>query len=397
MTLFGYGITTKAIAQKFGHCKIYDDKFSALTLDASGNEFHPSENFDPQVPDLEITSPGIPPSHPLIKKAKHLISEYDLFAADMPFSIWITGTNGKTTTTAMTQALLKKHGSQEGGNIGTPVAKLDPDAPIWILETSSFTLHYTQIASPNLYIILPITPDHISWHGSFEAYEEAKLKPLKTMREGEVVILPKKYAHLPTQAMKVLYDDAEDLASYFQIDLSKLRFQEPFLTDALLALACEKILFDSCSYETINAFEIGEHRVEEFKDAKGHLWVNDSKATNADATIAALKGYHDRKILLILGGDDKGADLSDLFTYLASKDVEIFAIGSNCDTILSFAKEIQKPAHACHDLDKAIIMIDSKQSVESIALLSPAAASFDQFDSYAHRGEMFKTLVNSLS
>jgi UDP-N-acetylmuramoylalanine--D-glutamate ligase len=84
MTLFGYGKTTKAIAKKFGNCKIYDDKFSAVTLDKNGNEFLPSEMFDPQKSTLEITSPGIPPFNPLIKKAKNLIREYDLFSNSMP-------------------------------------------------------------------------------------------------------------------------------------------------------------------------------------------------------------------------------------------------------------------------------------------------------------------------
>ena len=397
MTLFGYGITTKAIAQKFGNCKIYDDKFSALTTDKLGNTFHPSEDFDPEVMDLEVTSPGIPPSHPLIQKAKHLVSEYDLFAPDMPLSIWISGTNGKTTTTAMTQALLEKHGSIAGGNIGTPLAELDTEAAIWILETSSFTLHYTNIASPNLYILLPIAPDHISWHGEFEDYEKAKLKPLNTMKEGEIAIIPKKYADYPSDAMKITYDCAEDLAKYFDFDLEKIDFQEPFLTDALLAMATSKILFDETDYDRINSFEIGAHRVEAFKDNKGRTWINDSKATNADATIAALSSYHDKKILLILGGDDKGADLSSLFEVLKNLDVEVFTIGTNADKLCALTTAIHKPAHKCKTLANAVIMIDKAHAATSIALLSPAAASFDQFSSYAQRGEEFIQSVNDLS
>ncbi len=396
MTLFGYGITTKAIAQKFGNCKIYDDKFSALTTDKLGNTFHPSEDFDPEVMDLEVTSPGIPPLHPLIQKAKHLVSEYDLFAPEMPFSIWISGTNGKTTTTAMTQALLEKRGSIAGGNIGTPLANLDTHAPIWILESSSFTLHYTNIASPNLYILLPITPDHVSWHGEFEDYEKAKLKPLDTMREGEVAIIPAKYADYPTLAMKVTYESAEDLANYFDFEIERLDFKEPFLTDALLAMAAQKILFDETDYTLINNFKIGAHRVEEFIDTKGRIWINDSKATNANAAIAALSSYHDRKILLILGGDDKGADLSSLFEVLKNLNVEIFAIGSNAEKLCAFATAIHKPVHLSKTLDNAVIMIDKKYHNDAIALLSPAAASLDQFSSYAKRGEDFLQFIKGL-
>jgi UDP-N-acetylmuramoylalanine--D-glutamate ligase len=396
MTLFGYGITTKAIAQKFGDCKIYDDKFSALTTDKLGNSFHPSEDFDPTVLDLEITSPGIPPHHPLIKKAKHLVSEYDLFATDMPTSIWISGTNGKTSTTEMVQTLLKDKGSLAGGNIGEPVANLDPTASIWILETSSFTLHYTTIATPNIYILLPITADHISWHGGFEEYEKAKLKPLSMMGEGSVAIVPKKYAHIKSDALVVGYESVYDLADYFDVDLAKVQFKEPFLTDALLALAAEKILFDRVSYEKINSYQIGRHRVEEFKDNKNRVWINDSKATNPDATIAALTPYKSQKIYLILGGDDKDADQTKLFETIKEYDLEVFTIGSNENKLTSLAKDYDIPFTNCKHLKNAVKEIDKLHSTDAVSLLSPAAASLDQYSSYAQRGEEFIELVKSL-
>ena len=396
MTIFGYGKTTKAIVEKFGNCKVYDDKFSAVTFDKKGNEFLPPEMFDPNKSELEVTSPGIPPSNHLIQKAKNLISEYDLFADIMPYSIWITGTNGKTTTTNMLQHLLEKRGSVEGGNVGNPLAKLDEKVPIWILETSSFTLHYTNKASPNLYIILPISPDHISWHGSFEEYEKAKLKPLNSMLEGEAVLLPKKYENYPTDAFKIIYEDAKELAEYFEIDIEKLKFKEPFLTDALLALGVTKILFDEVDYEKINSFQIGKHRVEEFIDSHGRVWINDSKATNPDATIAALKSYKDKKINLILGGDDKGADLTPLFEELKNLDVKIFAIGKNQDKLNSLANEYNLPCQICNKLENAVEMM-TKEDQNSINMLSPAAASLDQFDSYAQRGELFFKFIKNFS
>jgi len=396
MTIFGYGKTTKAIVEKFGNCKVYDDKFSAVTFDKKGNEFLPPEMFDPDKSELEVTSPGIPPNNHLIKKAKNLISEYDLFADTMPYSIWITGTNGKTTTTNMLQHLLEKRGSVKGGNVGNPLAKLDEKKPIWILETSSFTLHYTNKASPNIYIILPISPDHISWHGSFEEYEKAKLKPLDTMLEGEAVILPKKYENYPTDAFKIIYEDAKDLAEYFEIDIEKLKFKEPFLTDALLALGVTKILFDEVDYEKINDFQIGKHRVEEFIDSHERLWINDSKATNPDATIAALKSYKDKKINLILGGDDKGADLTPLFEELKNLDVKIFAIGKNQDKLNSLANEYNLPCQICNKLENAVEIM-TKEDQNSVNMLSPAAASLDQFDSYAQRGELFFKFIKNFS
>ncbi len=394
MTIFGYGKTTKAIVNRFGNCKVYDDKFSAVTFDKLGNEFLPPEMFKPEVSDLEVTSPGIPPSNHLIKKAKNLISEYDLFSESMPYSIWITGTNGKTTTTNMLQHLLEKRGSVEGGNVGNPLALLDEKAPIWILETSSFTLHYTNKAVPNLYVILPISPDHVSWHGSFESYERAKLKPLDKMMEGEAVLLPKKYEDYPTDAFKITYDNSEDLAKYFDIDIKKINFQEPFLTDAILALGVTKILFDEVDYDKINSFKIGRHRVEEFSDKLGATWVNDSKATNPDATIAALHGYKGKTINLILGGDDKGADLTPLFEAMKDKNIKVFAIGSNADKLNTLCQKYNLPCKVCNTLENAVKKMAKEKA--DINLLSPAAASLDQFSSYAQRGDEFMELVNSL-
>jgi UDP-N-acetylmuramoylalanine--D-glutamate ligase len=186
-SLFGYGGTIKAIAKE-GGWDIYDDKFEEISFDKYGNKLIPSELFNPENSKLEITSPGINPTNPLIKKAKNLMSDYDYFYNKFPFSIWISGTNGKTTTTQMIEYLLPN--SQAGGNIGLPVANVDSNKQFWVIETSSFTLHYTKIAKPNIYILLPISPDHISWHGSFEEYEKDKLSPLNRMDERDIAIIP---------------------------------------------------------------------------------------------------------------------------------------------------------------------------------------------------------------
>jgi len=396
-TLFGYGKTTKAIAKTIENCVIFDDKIKIETFDEYENKLLPADKFDPKKSDLEITSPGIPPSHPLIKKARNLISEYDFFSDMMPFSVWISGTNGKTTTTAMTGHLLENKKAQTGGNIGTPLADMDPSSPLWILETSSFTLHYTKKAVPNLYLLLPIKPDHISWHESFREYEKAKLKPLLNMKEGEAAIIPAKYADFPTDAFKITYENSSDLADFLDIDINRINFKEPFLLDAVMALGVTKILFDEIDYEKINSFVIAPHKLEEFYDHKNRLWINDSKATNIDAAIEALKRYRDKKIYLILGGDDKGVDLTRLFEFLKPVDVEIFAIGSNAKKIERLSKEINKKIHLCHHLQTAVKEIDKLLKPDHIALLSPAAASLDQFASYAKRGEVFLQTIKDLS
>jgi len=397
VSLFGYGKTTKAIAKKCEGAVFYDDKCVKPFKDEDGFYVKPSSEFDPKYSSLEIPSPGIPPSNRLIQKAQNLISEYDYFASTMPFSVWISGTNGKTTTTQMMQHLLKDKGSQEGGNIGRALGEMNLDADMWILETSSFTMHYTNIAKPNIYVLLPLSPDHISWHGSMEEYIDAKLKPILSMKEGEVAIIPDAYKDIKTKAHVISYKGESDLCKYFDIDMSKVNFKGAFLTDALLAMSVDKILFDRVNYECINSFILDPHRQEELRDSKNRLWVNDTKATNLDATVAALNRYKDSFIHLILGGDDKGVELDELFEKLQHVNVKIYNIGSNKEKLSKLAKKYAVDFLTCKNLDDAISKIDENLKQNEVALLSPAAASLDEFSSYAQRGDEFKLAVRNIS
>ena len=395
VSLFGYGGTTKAIAKHLSHVTFYDDSCTKTYEDENGYKVKPSSEFDPENSDLEIPSPGVPPSNPLILKSKNLISEYDFFKDQMPLSIWISGTNGKTTTTQMMQHLLKEYGSLAGGNIGTALGDLDPESNIWILETSSFTMHYTNEASPNIYVLLPIHPDHLSWHGDMQSYIDAKLKPLKSMKEGEVAIIPETYKNLSSNAYIITYKNEKDLADRFGIEIAKVKFKAAFLMDALLAMAIEKILFDRINYEKINNFQLDPHRQEELIDSKERLWVNDTKATNIDATIAALKRYKDSYIHIILGGDDKGVDLTELFEFLIDCKLKIYAIGSNKEKLCLLAAQYNIDHCKCKNLADAIEHINNSLNKGEVALLSPAAASLDEFSSYAQRGNQFKDAVKN--
>lgn len=407
ISLFGYGRTTKAIAKILGPSVFYDDNVNKPFKDEFGNHLKPSSEFNPDYSSLEIPSPGIPPYHPLITSAKHLISEYDLFLSPVhdlpltihskPFTVWISGTNGKTTTTQMMEHMLRDKGAVAGGNIGTPLAELNTHAPIWILETSSFTLHYTEYASPDIYALLPISPDHLSWHDDMDAYIDAKLKPLQRMTEGEAIILPRAFADRPTAGYVIAYDNAHDLADYFGINVNQIRFKGGFLLDAVIAMGIDKILYDRIDYKRINAFVIDPHRQEEFYDQHERLWVNDTKATNINATLAALDAYPGKTLYLILGGDDKGVDLHPLFDKLKNYPVTLYTIGSNEERLAKMAGESGIPCHQCSILEHAVAQISKKHSAETVALLSPAAASLDQFTSYAERGNSFKELVQKLS
>lgn len=381
--ILGKGLTALALKDKFPNATIYDD-----------NDFN---EYDLTSNEYTVVSPGIPPYNNMVLNSKNLISDYDLFTSVMPFSIWISGTNGKTTTTQMCQHLLGEYGSICGGNIGVPLSHLDEKAPIWILETSSFTLHYTNKSKPNIYLLLPISEDHITWHGSFEEYQNAKLKPLSLMNENDIAIVPEKFKSFKTNAHLITYENSDDLCEYFNIDKSKIKFKEPFLLDALLAMISKKIIFDKIDYELINQFVIDKHKVEEFIDSKNRLWIDDSKATNVDATINALVSYKDKNIHIILGGDDKGANLTPLFENIKDFDICVYAIGTNTEKICDYCKEYNISVENCTYLNIAVSKMDLVLMKNSIGILSPAAASLDQFKSYAHRGDEFKNLVHSLS
>jgi UDP-N-acetylmuramoylalanine--D-glutamate ligase len=389
MRILGKGKTALAICEVYPDAIMYDD--------------NDKEQFDISSDEQTVVSPGIPPHNYLVQNSKNPISDYDLFLNESQFTIWISGTNGKTTTTSMLYHLLKEDGFACGGNIGIPLAKISKEKKA-ILETSSFTLHYTSKVKPNIYILLPISEDHIYWHGSFKEYENAKLKPLTMMKKNDIAIIPAKYKEFQTNATVYTYDNTVDIANQFKIDISQINFKEPFLQDAVLAMAVTKLYSQKIDYEKINSFIQDPHKLEEFQDKSGNIWVDDSKATNIDATIQALKTYKDNKINLILGGDDKGVDLNPLFQEIVKYDVVIFAIGSNTDKLIELSKKYNLESISCYRLEEAVkqIIQNLKLTVKnapgckiqnSINMLSPAAASLDQFNSYVHRGTEFKKLI----
>lgn len=411
VNLLGYGKIMQSLsdflAQNGIHCDIYDDKFEKISCDSFGNRLLPSKEIAnlPQSEcesTLSIVSPGIPPHNILAKNAPNLISEYDFFAPIMPKSVWISGTNGKTTTTQMTTLLLRDFGAQSGGNIGTPLCEMDCNATLWVLETSSFMLHYTNLVKPDIYALLPIADDHISWHGDFESYVDSKLKPITMMSKNSSAIIPQIYIDSPqAKAFKgklYLYDNAQSLANLFEIEANLVRFKGAFLLDSILSLAIAKLITGKIDYDLMNSFKIDAHKVEEFLDAQGRVFVDDSKATNISAVEEALKIYADKFIFLILGGDNKGVSLAPLARILANYHTKIFAIGACENHIKELCDESHLNCEVCGDLQNAVAKIkrEFKDCANQICLLSPACASLDQFKSYAKRGEAFKRFALSI-
>ena len=138
-------------------------------------------------------------------------------------------------------------------------------------------------------------------------------------------------------------------------------------------------------------------KLKSLKIKKNRLWIDDSKATNVDATINAIVPYKDKSIHIILGGDDKGANLLPLFENIKNLNISVYAIGSNTEKIVKYCNEYNINVKSCTYLNLAVAKINLALDEKSIAMLSPASASLDQFKSYAHRGDEFKKLVGSLS
>ncbi|WP_163532993.1 UDP-N-acetylmuramoyl-L-alanine--D-glutamate ligase [Helicobacter suis] len=420
ISLLGYGQTNRAFAaylhkKNIPYC-IYDDQVLTPSLDPYNQKWLPSKMFNPYASQLEIVSPGIPFNHPLVLASKHLCSEYDYIKGlwqtnrkHLPFPtiIFISGTNGKTTTARMLGLLLKSSNAQVGGNIGIPLIdlytqiKAEQRKPpyVWILETSSFTLHYTNHLVPQIYILLPLSQDHLSWHENHENYVEAKLKPLSFMQqEGHVFLHASLKDHPKIKALinppqLIFYQDSKHLAVQMGLQISKVRFEEPFLLDALLALSVAKLYSGVADYDLLNTYIIQPHRIEIFLDQDQNTWVDDSKATNIDATLKALDRFKGCYIHLILGGDTKGMDLKPLFEVLAHMQVEIYAIGVSAPMVMQMAQDYHIRAHLCHDLRIAVEHIKQNLRPGQIGMLSPSAASLDQFASYKHRGITFKECV----
>ncbi|CBG39429.1 UDP-N-acetylmuramoyl-L-alanine--D-glutamate ligase [Helicobacter mustelae] len=408
IAIFGYGITTKPLVDllnsKGKTCAIFDDLNSSKHSDEKNNLFYPVSAFDAKEYELCITSPGIPPTHFLIQNATNLISEYDYFLDFLQGSgVWISGTNGKTTTTEMTSFLLREYHARAGGNIGYPLANLALEKrkkpEIWILETSSFMLHYTKFAYPHIYALLPLHEDHISWHGGFAHYVDDKLSPLMRMGDGDFALIPKELQHHPlcqnSRARIYFYEDSKSLLQAFGIKNEGSKFKGPFLLDAVMALCIARLLGKEKDMSDLWGYEIGPHRMQEFWDREGNLWVDDSKGTNVDATLAALLCYKDQKIHLILGGEDKGANQESIFAFIKEHGLEIvlYLIGANVKKLQGLARDFGVEFFVCETLAVAVAKVKRSLQKNEVALLSPAAASLDQFRSYKERGELFQRLA----
>jgi UDP-N-acetylmuramoylalanine--D-glutamate ligase len=381
--------------------------------------------------DLIVVSPGVPLDTPELVQAKGfgrtVIGELELAAHFLKGRMLaITGSNGKTTTTTLVGEILKEAGlpTLVGGNIGVPVvALIDESTPdTWsVLEVSSFQLESTVEFRPAIAVILNITPDHLDRHGSFENYARAKERIFAAQDAEDALVLNADNEPAAEAASRsisriywfsvehpvergawledgcVVFRAAQDAPVEKVMLLTGITLKGAHNVENVLAAVVASHLAGApmeAIRRAIENFHAVEHRLEYVTTLNGVEFYNDSKATNVDATAKAIAAFPGG-IHLILGGKDKGSDYRVLSDLLRQRVRAVYTIGSAAAKIESHLRGIV-PLHPCETLDKAVAAAAAAARPGEIVLLAPACSSFDQFESYEHRGRIFKELVNQL-
>lgn len=383
-----------------------------------------------------VKSPGISPAAPILKKAVKkkipVFSEIEVALAFIPKQrkvFAVTGTNGKTTATMMTAAIMKEFCRAEkkgrktfmAGNVGTPlsaVADKVKAGDILVLEMSSYQLEDSSYFKPDAACVLNITPDHISHHGSFKKYTDAKKRIFMFQSAKDTAVInasDKKCVGMAKSARaKVLSfsttPDKEIRSQVFfdgdeMVFSSGMRLRPPRLRGlhnvenamAAALMAAGQGVKPAEIQRAFNKFKNVEHRIEDALTYKGIVCINDSKSTNIESTITALKALGEgQNVWLILGGRGKGMSYKTLRPYLDKYCKRVLAIGEDMVLIIKELSDIF-PVKECKTIDKAVAYTFKNLKGGGVLLLSPACASFDQFKNFEERGKYFKKVCKALS
>jgi len=379
--------------------------------------------------DLIIVSPGVPLDVPQLVHARErgipVIGEVELASRFLKGRIVaITGSNGKTTTTTLAGEIIAAGGQKAlvGGNIGTPAITLvDRETnDTWIvLEISSFQLETIETFHPHIAVVLNITPDHLDRHHTFENYAAAKARIFENQTAGDFAVLnadnqPCVAMASQCKAQVRWFSRMKEVASGAFVRGDNIVWRDPKGEREIMPLAeislkgahnVENVLAGVCVgmlariapaqiRRAVAEFKAVEHRLEYVGTVRGVEYYNDSKATNVDATIKALESFP-ANIHLILGGKDKGSDYSVLNDLLKARVKRVYTIGAAAAKIESQVRGTE--VVSAGTLDAAVRRASESAVPGDIVLLAPACASFDQFDSYEHRGRVFKELVQQLA
>lgn len=391
--------------------------------------------------DCVVLSPGVPPDRPLLQAARSarmpVLAEVELAyrlleASCAPTVVAVTGSNGKSTTTALTGALLEAAGYpvEVCGNIGTPLsARVDgPPGRVFVVELSSFQLEAVDRFRPRAAALLNISPDHLDRYGNVAEYAAAKARIFGNQEASDVAVLNgddrgacrvgggpggapapvrrRFFSRLRQvedgcyldrdRVIEVGPDVSRELFRLGDLALDGLHNVENAMAAALLASA---VGADPCGFRPgLRVFNGLPHRMRLVETIAGVRYYNDSKATNPAAAAQALAGFSDRSVHLILGGRAKGegAAFGELAEAAAIKAAAVYLIGEAADAIAPVLTDGTE-RHHCGSLDRAVEAASAASDPGQSVLLSPACASFDQFEDFAQRGRCFERQVEALA
>ena len=393
------------------------------------NSFENLKNFN-----LIFRSPSVLPTNKYLleesSRGAIVTTEIELLMKMCPCKIvGVTGSDGKTTTTSLINAILKEGGYRThlGGNIGTPLfTKLSEIEPtdILVLELSSFQLMGMEV-SPNISVITNITPNHLNIHKDYEEYIESKKNIFKYQTENDTLIL--NYDNEITRNCakeakgKVIFFSSKDkISNGYIVDgniikkcedgvrLHILNTEEVILRGnhnyqniATALAATESLVNIDTAVKAIKTFKPVEHRIEFVREIDNVKWYNDSASSSPTRTISGLNAFHE-EIVLIAGGYDKNLEYSPIAKPIIEKVKTLILFGQTSGKIFeAVKKELDKEnkkldIHLCNNLKETVELAKKLAKPGQVVLFSPASASFDQFKDFADRGHQFKNLVNNL-
>jgi UDP-N-acetylmuramoylalanine--D-glutamate ligase len=379
--------------------------------------------------DLVIVSPGVPWEMPELRAARAagvtVIAELEFAFRELTGRVVaVTGTKGKSTTTAAIGAMLQEAGYdvRVGGNIGRPAITLVDDATeksVFVLEVSSFQLEGVDRFHPEVAVFLNLSADHLDRHPSFEAYARAKARIFENQQAADFAVVngddPEVVRLASSGRAKTIAFTRTPSAegAFFAGGLAQLRRagkREVLFREDMLRLPGEHLAHDLLAAATAArlvgaapqaiaraaaAFRGAEHVLEEVATIGGVSYYNDSKATSIAAAQKSLESFH-RPILVIMGGRHKGGDFGALTEPVARRVRRIFAIGEARAEIARALGRV-KPVEPCDSMEAAVQQAAQGAQSGDVVLLAPACSSFDMFTDYAHRGREFKAAVAALA
>jgi UDP-N-acetylmuramoylalanine--D-glutamate ligase len=336
--------------------------------------------------EVVVKSPGVPQEAPIVAAARTrgvpIWSEVELGYRLLPDArfVGVTGTNGKTTTTELLGAIFLAAGRNVAvaGNVGTPLTSIR-NAKWVVCELSSFQLEDVHDLACDVAVLLNLEPDHLDRHGSFEAYRDAKLRIFERSRAQ---VVPR---GLDLTGIEFAADD--ELPAEPLIRGRHNRENAAAATAAARAAG----IADEHIAEALRTFRGVPHRLEDVGERRGVRYVNDSKATNVAATLRALAAYSEERVHLILGGSYKGEDFAPLAEAIGANVRPVHVIGEEAERLLGVVD-----GHVDGTLERAVAHAARLARPGEVVLLSPACASYDQFDNFEQRGDAFRAAVLEL-